>query len=348
MSFVGTWDGWRKGCPNQGEITLGIDGRWNWGTTDPLTLGNVGLGSLTFTANPFGTYTPTFLVRNLFWRQGSREAGWMYRIGRVTPDAFLNTSRHINPLSTFLPIAGTGAFAMGLPDSGLGMFAGMFVNDCVNVAGVVSDANADRFDFGDIDEGDLFTAVELQVKILPLTENAGYSKVTFWHNDGTKFGNAINGSTGKEGWGVFIKHEQELTCDGRAIAIARWGRSYKDSALYEQQAAASFVLYDPFVRADSKEWASMRISRVWLTTGCSRLELIVTNPTSSCFTGFHCFRKWTPRLATRRLSILRWTPATIMARRSASDSGRRGKPDDGRDRLDTSPAERPQRQHLSR
>jgi hypothetical protein len=245
MSFVGTWDGFRKGCSNQGEITCGIYGRWNWGTTDPFTLGNVGLGSLTFTANPFNTYTPTFLVRNLFWRQGSREAGWMYRIGRVTPDAFLNTSRHINPVGTFMPIAGTGGFAMGLPDSGLGLFAGLFINDWANLAGVVSDANADRFDFGDIDEGDFFTAVELQVKILPLTKNAGYSKVTFWHNDGTKFGNAINGSTGKEGWGVFIKHEQELTCDGRAIAIARWGRSYKDSALYDQQAAASFVLYDP-------------------------------------------------------------------------------------------------------
>ena len=248
MSFVSTWDGFRKGECNQGEITLGLEGRWNWGTTDPVALGNQGLGSLGFTANPFGTYTPTFLVRNLFWRQGSREAGWMYRLGRVTPDQFLQTSRHITPLTTFMPIAGTGPFSMGLPDSGLGMFAGLFLTDNINVAGVVSDANADRFDFGDIDEGDLFSAVELQAKVLPLTEKAGYSKVTFWHNDGTKFGNAINGSTGKEGWGVFIKYEQELTCDGRLIGIGRWGRSYKDSALYDQLAAGHFVLYDPFFR----------------------------------------------------------------------------------------------------
>ena len=27
MSLIGTWDGFRKGCPNQGEITLGLDGR---------------------------------------------------------------------------------------------------------------------------------------------------------------------------------------------------------------------------------------------------------------------------------------------------------------------------------
>jgi|GEM_PF-1603776 len=246
VTFIGTWDGWRKKCADRAELTLGVEGRWNYGTTDPTTLGNIALGSLGFTANPFTTYSPTFIVRNLFWRQGSREAGWMYRVGRVTPDQFLNTSLHINPLSTYLPIVGTGAFAMGLPDSGLGLFAGIFVSDNVNVVGVVSDANANRFTFGDIGEGDLFTAFEIQAKLLPFTENAGYSKVTFWHNDGTANGLPINGSTGAEGWGVFIKLEQELTCDGRAIAIGRWGRSYKDSALYEQQAAGHLVVYDPF------------------------------------------------------------------------------------------------------
>jgi hypothetical protein len=159
LQLNGTWDGFRKGQRNQGEITLGIEGRWNWGTTDPTTLGAVGLGSQTFTSNPFTTYTPTFLVRNLFWRQGSREAGWMYRIGRVTPDQFLSTSQHVTPLLHNLPIAGTGAFAMGLPDSGIGAFGGFFINDRVNIAGVVTDANADRTKFGQIQEGDLFTAL---------------------------------------------------------------------------------------------------------------------------------------------------------------------------------------------
>ena len=245
-SMVATWDGFRKGCPDQGEITLGIDGRWNWGTTDPVTLGVEGLGASGFTANPFNTYTPAFLVRNLFWRQGSREAGWMYRIGRVTPDAFFATSAHITPLTTYTPIIGTGAFAMGLPDSGLGMFGGLFLNDRVNIAGAISDANANRFDFGDPSEGDIFTAVELQAKIFPVTEKAGYSKLAFWYNEGTDDGLPANGSTGAEGWGFFLKYEQELTCDGRLIGIARWGRSYKDSALYDKLASAHLVLYDPF------------------------------------------------------------------------------------------------------
>jgi hypothetical protein len=246
MTLVGTWHLYNEGCPDQGELTLGIDGRWGCGPPFPLDLGPNSLGSLGFTANQFSEYVPAFIVRNLFWRQGSRDAGWMYRVGRITPDAMLSTSAHINGLTTYLPVSGSGPFAMGLPDSRLGVAAGVFVNDRINIMGLVSDANANRFDFGDPGEGDYFTAAELQVKVLPFTENAGYSKVTIWYNDGTKFGNAVNGSSGREGWEFFIKHEQEVTCDGRAIVIGSWGRSYRESALYNQQANAHFLLYDPF------------------------------------------------------------------------------------------------------
>jgi hypothetical protein len=126
------------------------------------------------------------------------------------------------------------------------MFGGFFLNDWANIAGVVTDANADRTNFGDLGEGDLFTAVELQVKILPLTKKAGYSKLTFWHNDGTDDGQAINGSTGAEGWGWFLKGEQELSCDGRMIGLLRYGKSYNSSAIFDELAAAHFVVYDPF------------------------------------------------------------------------------------------------------
>jgi len=246
MSLVGTRSVWNAGESDQGEVTLGIDGRWGYGPEFPNDLGPNSLGSLGFTANQFSEYIPAIIVRNLFWRQGSREAGWMYRVGHITPDAMLNSSAHINGFTTYLPVLGTGPFVVGLPDSGLGMAAGVFINDRVNLMGLVSDADANRFEFGNVGPGNLFTAGELQVKVFPLTENAGYSKITLWHNDGTEDGNAINGSTGNEGWGVFFKHEQELTCDGRAIAIGRWGKSFNKSALYDQLAGAHFLLYDPF------------------------------------------------------------------------------------------------------
>ncbi len=38
--FTGTWDGWNKGCPCQGEVTISVEGRWNYGPPDPFTLGS--------------------------------------------------------------------------------------------------------------------------------------------------------------------------------------------------------------------------------------------------------------------------------------------------------------------
>ena len=51
--------------------------------------------------------------------------------------------------------------------------------------------------------------------------------------------------TGQEGWGFAMKIEQELTSDGRAVGIFRYGRSYDNSAIYKQQAGLSVVLNDP-------------------------------------------------------------------------------------------------------
>jgi len=234
-----------KGKPNHGGVYYQLQGRWDYGTTGPQDLGFVSLASAGGTANAWSAYTPTFLTRNLYWQHGSNEAGWAYRIGKITPDATLLTSQYISPVTTFLPNVGTGVFAAGYPDSGLGAVGGVYPSDRISVVGLISDANASRFNFGDIGAGDTYKALQLGVKILPITPKAGYSKFLLWQNDGTKNGQPINAMTGQEGWGFAMKLEQELTSDGRAVGIFRYGRSYNDSAIYKQQAGLSIVLNDP-------------------------------------------------------------------------------------------------------
>ena len=109
----------------------------------------------------------------------------------------------------------------------------------------VSDANADRQDFGDLGAGDFYKTLEVGVKLAPRTPKAGYSKFTVWHTDGTQSGNPANANTGEEGWGLFVKLEQELTADGRLIGIARYGRSFENSAVYKQLASAHLLYYNP-------------------------------------------------------------------------------------------------------
>ena len=271
--FLGTWELTNVGEPNQGQLFFHVQGRWEYGPPGPETLGPLNLGTLVGTANTFGEYVPTFLLRNLYWQQGSQEAGWVFRAGKITPDATMSTSAHIAAPLTFVTIAGTGPFANALTDSGLGIVATWFVNDRFKVMGLVSDANADRFNFGDITEGDFYSAVEFAYKFAPRTEKAGYSKLALWHTDPTKDGEPVNGHIGGQGgYGFFLKHEQELTDDGRAVALFRYGKSYNDSALYNYQFGAHFFLYNPTKSGIQNDLLAVAVNWAQANVSGARLE----------------------------------------------------------------------------
>jgi hypothetical protein len=272
LDLLGTWELANVGEPNQGQLFAQVQGRWEYGPPGPESLGPVNLGTLIGTANTFGEYVPTFLLRNFYWQQGSAAAGWIFRAGKITPDATLSTSAHIASPLTYLPIAGTGPFANALTDSGLGIAATWFINDRFKVLGIISDANADRFNFGDITEGDFYSAVEFAYKIAPRTAKAGYSKFTLWHTDPTKDGQPVNGHLGPGGWGFFIKHEQELSADGRAVAVFRYGKSYNESAVYDYQFGAHFLLYNPTESGLQNDLLGVAVNWAQANVSGARLE----------------------------------------------------------------------------
>ena len=240
----GSWEMYNRGKPTQGFLYFRVEGRWDYGTTGPQDLGFVSLGSAGGTANTYSEYIPAVLLRNFYWQQGGTKSKWAVRAGKFSTDATLATSRHISPAITFLPHAGTGLFVSGYCDSGLGIVGAWHFNERFKIIGLVADANGNRYDWGDIGAGDFYTAVEFGAKIAPRTEKAGFWKFTLWHNDGTKDGNVINASSGQEGWGMTVKLENELTDDGRLVAVLRWGKSHR-AAIYDGQAGAHLLFYDP-------------------------------------------------------------------------------------------------------
>jgi hypothetical protein len=253
MDFVGTWELFNRGTPTQGEVGFGVEARWEYDTgTGPQNLGFVNMATSGGTANTFSTYNPNFILRNLYYRQGSPEAGWVFRLGKITTDAMLLTNRHITPNTTFLPNAGTGVFAAGFADSGGGIGAARYFNDNFYVGGVIADANGNRFDwFEDLGKGDFYKGVEVGLKIAPKTDQASFSKFLLWHTDGTWDGKPINANTGADGWGFAFVLEQELTADGRVVAVGRYGRSFDGAAIYDQQAGAHLLFYKPTGRFDN-------------------------------------------------------------------------------------------------
>lgn len=252
FDIVGTWEVLNRGQPNQGQFFFGLEGRWNYNTTGPQTLGLANIGAAGGSANSFEEYTPTFILRNLYWEQGSPDAGWQYRLGKITIDAILGTSRHLSPNATFLSNAGTGLFVNAYADSALGAVGTYFFNDAKGyVRAAAVDANGDRFDFGNITDGNFYTALELGYKAFPRTDGAGYSKLTLWHTDGTTDGAPINANTGADGWGYSILVEQELDKDGDIFFVGRWGESNDKAAIYDYQGSAALLFYQPFGWFDS-------------------------------------------------------------------------------------------------
>ena len=245
--LYGTWDAVEIGDASAGQISFGLEARWDYGDRlTPSELGFAGIGSATGTADPYGATTPTLVLRELFWRQGSEDKGWNYRIGKITPDRLLTSSDFIDPVSLGFPVGSQGSSAIALPDSGLGLAAGWFPSKRFRVGAVISDAAGDRTDLGDIGQSNFFKSIEFQAQLFPLTENAGYSSLAVWHTDGTENPNdALGSSTGEDGWGFFAKYEQELTRDGQNIFIARYGKSYDDAAVYEEQGSIRYVRLDP-------------------------------------------------------------------------------------------------------
>jgi len=274
VGIVGNWELINRKKPAQGNLYIKVEGRWNYGTTGPMSLGAQGLGSLANTGNTYEAYVPAFILRNIYWEQGSEKAGWAYRIGKMSPDAMLGTSRHMTPVTTFLSFAATGPFSIALPDSGLGIAGAWYINDRVRIMGVASDANGLRFDWGDITAGDFFEALDFGVKLWPKTDKAGYSKLVIWHTDGTSDGRPVNGMAGPSGYGFFLLHEHELSDDGNKVLLLRYGHSFDESAFYRHQAGVAFMFYSPSLISGGIDNDLFAISLTWVdpTTAGSRPE----------------------------------------------------------------------------
>jgi porin len=247
--LVFQWEVGNRGKPYQGNLYFHLESRWNWGTTGPMSLGAGSLGMLQNTGNTYEKYVPVTIIRNFYYQMGSAKSKGAVRFGKVTIDSILGVSSHNTPNTSFLSFAATGAFAIALPDSGVGTVAAWHFNDRLKLLGSIHDSNANRLDLGDIShggfEGDFFSALELGYKFAPEAKRIGYSKLDVWHTDGTADGKPINGSNGPDGWGFYALHEQQLSRNGDAVAVFKYGKSYNKSAYFESQVSASFLYYEP-------------------------------------------------------------------------------------------------------
>ncbi len=243
VAFFGQWPLLAKETEWEGFLSFLVQGRDAMFTdVSPGSL-FVNAGSL---AGPVDSFDDDqgFVLREMWWQQGSKDAGLMYRIGKIAPDTIVGSVSQFDSANIdFLALGQVVKLSARFPDPGFGAAIGFYPEGDSkhqpHLQLYISDQNGDRQDTGDIGEGEFFKGAEIGFRPFPQTDNAPFWRFAAWHAD----------EQDKEGissgYGILTKIEQELDSDGRFIGVLNYGHSW-DASFARNQLTARLVIEDPF------------------------------------------------------------------------------------------------------
>lgn len=233
LDVYGRWDLVDPNGPWAGSFYFSTELRHAMTDTTPAQLrGNI--GSIMGTIDGFGEQD--YLITNAFWRQGSKQAGFMYQIGRMAPDGLINISRYNNPNTNFHPIGLVGSLTISFPGHGFGAAAIAYPTEDTFITAVITDANGQKKNLGALNLGEFFSAVELGYKPNFGGSYEGRHALTFWHVD-------ARSQTGvPSGHGFALKLEQELDATGNLTGLLRYSKSFGSASTYDNQASVYLIM----------------------------------------------------------------------------------------------------------
>lgn len=237
LDIYGRWDLVDPKGPWAGSFYFATELRHAMTPTTPAQLrGNI--GSILGTIDGFGKQD--YLITNAFWRQGSKQAGFMYQIGRMAPDGLINISRYSNPNTNFHPIGLVGSLTISFPGHGFGAAAIAYPTENTFITALITDANGQKKNLGAFERGEFFSGVELGYKPNFGESYEGRHALTFWHVD-------ARSQTGvPTGHGFALKLEQDLDANGNLTGILRYSKSYGSASTYDNQASVYLVMQNFF------------------------------------------------------------------------------------------------------
>jgi len=245
VGFFGEWSLLKVGSKWEGFLSFLVQGRDSLFTEDSPGDLFLNAGSLAGPVDSFDN-DQGFVVREMWWQQGSKDAHLIYRVGKIAPDTIVGTISQFDSANLdFMALGQVVKLSARFADAGLGAAVGFYPQGNSRLRPHIhlyaSDQNGDRSTFGDIDEGEFFTGVEAGFRPFPQTDKAPFWRFSVWHADEQdKEGIA-------EGYGVLAKIEQELSSDGSVIGVLNYGHSW-EGAPAKNQVTARLVIFEPFPR----------------------------------------------------------------------------------------------------
>ncbi len=237
LDFFGRWNLANRGDPWPGALVFFTENRHRFTDIPPSDLGRA-IGSLWGTTNGFSTQD--YALTQLYWEQGSLEDRLVSRFGKMDPESIYDRSRYVSANEAFLNRAFSTTLAMPVPNTGLGTALAISpITNTYIVAGV-HDANGAKTSFGEIEKGELFTAVELGIAPGHGKPGAGLYHVTFWHSDSREAAGIAGGR------GVALTFQQELGPNGRIVPFFRYSYGDGGATPVRQAIATGLGLEKPF------------------------------------------------------------------------------------------------------
>ena len=237
LDLYGRWNLVNRGGPLPGAMVFFTENRQRYTEIPPSDLG-AAIGSLWGTTNSFSEQD--YALTQLYWEQGSREDRLVFRLGKMDPKSIYDQSRYVSANKAFLSQAFSTTLAMPIPSAALGATLAISPITKTYVVGGVYDANGTKTSFGEIEKGDLFTAIEFGVVPGHGKPGAGLYHVTLWHSDELEEANRPSGR------GIALTFQQELGPDGNIVPFLRYSYGDGGATPVRQAIVVGMGLEEPF------------------------------------------------------------------------------------------------------
>ena len=235
--FFGSWEATGDGRGNSGALIWKAEHRHAYGS-------NIPPGSLGFRIGYAGLFLPPFSdqgarLTNLYWRQRMKGGRLVLVGGWVDVTDYVDVYMLASPWTGYFNFAfSTGSNAMPVPNEGLGLGLGGYLNDNLYLIAGFADSNSDPAHPGDgfdtfFDDREYFKHVEVGWNSTRATAFLNNVHLTLWHAD------QRDAAATPDGWGANVSFSRSVR--DHWITFIRAGYAHDGGSLLEKSLSTGFA-----------------------------------------------------------------------------------------------------------
>jgi porin len=234
--FYGSWEALKDEQGNSGALIWKIEHRHAYGSKIPP-------GSLGFETGYIGLFLPPFSdqgtrLTNLYWRQRMKGGNLVFVGGFVDVTDYMDVYMLASPWTGYFNFAfSTGSASIPVPNEGLGMALGGYINDNIYMVVGFADSNSDPAKPGDgfdtfFSDREYFKHIEIGWNATRETAFLNNVHLTLWQAD-----ERVDAAT-PDGWGANISFSRSV--NEHWMPFIRAGYAKDGGSLLERSLSAGF------------------------------------------------------------------------------------------------------------